>query len=321
MARWSEKEAVELLRGLLGATPRGGAGRGTLVGIGDDAAVIAGVGSPLVLTIDACVEHVHFERAWLSLEDVGWRATNAAVSDLAAMGARPLAALSNVALPPRAGRRELAALGRGQAAAASALSCPIVGGNLTRAGELSVTTAVIGTSKAPLLRSGARPGDELWCVGELGLAAAGLAWLQSGRRSARPAVKRCVESWRRPQALLAAGRALAGRVSACCDVSDGLARDAAHLAEASGACLVLEEPALRAALSPALVSTAELLERSALAFALEGGEDYALLCTGPAARRPRSAKRIGRVMRGRGVIIEAASGQRRPAAGGFDHLR
>src|SRR5262245_15927798 len=100
--RWSEGQAVELLKGLFA-----GARKGTLVGIGDDAAVIAGSGSSLVLTIDACVEHVHFERRWLSLADVGWRATHAAVSDLAAMGARPLAALSNLSLPNKFSRSDL----------------------------------------------------------------------------------------------------------------------------------------------------------------------------------------------------------------------
>jgi thiamine-monophosphate kinase len=290
------------------------------VGIGDDAAVVAGAGSSLVLSIDACVEHVHFERRWLSLADVGWRATQAAASDLAAMGARPLAALSNLALPRDFTRRDLGALARGQAAAARELGCPIVGGNLTRAAELSITTAVVGTCRKPLLRSGARAGDELWCVGEVGLAAAGLAWLGSGTRKTTSAARRCVTAWRRPQALLASGLGLQGRARACCDVSDGLARDAQHLADASKVRIVIEERALLAALAPELVSAAEGLGRSALGFALGGGEDYALLCTGHAARRPRAARRIGRVVRGRGVMLEKPSGRLVPARGGFDHL-
>ena len=313
-ARWSEQQAVALLTRLFGGTRKG-----TLVGIGDDAAIIAGSGSSLVLTIDACVEHVHFERRWLALADVGWRATQAAVSDLAAMGARPLAALSNLSLPERFSRSDLAALGRGQAAAARSLGCPLVGANLTRASELSLTTAVIGTCREPLLRSGARPGDELWCVGELGLAAAGLSWLQSGKRAAGAAL-RCVSAWRRPEALLAVGLKLGKRASACCDVSDGLARDAQHLAESSGVRIVIEERALVAALAPELTETAERLGRPALGFALGGGEDYALLCTGPAERRPRGARRLGRVVRGRGVVLEEPSGRLVTARGGFDHL-
>ncbi len=313
--RWSEGQAVELLRQLFSG-PR----KAALVGIGDDAAVIRGSGSSLVLTIDACVEHVHFERSWLSLADVGWRATQAAVSDLAAMGARPLAALSNLALPRNFARRDLAALARGQSAAARALGCPIVGGNLTRAGELSITTAVVGSCQKPLLRSGARAGDELWCVGEIGLAGAGMAWLASGKSRTTSAARCCVRAWRRPQALLSAGLALHGRARSCCDVSDGLARDAEHLGDASHVRIVIEERALLSVLAPELVETAESLGRSALHFALGGGEDYALLCTGPAARRPRAARRIGRVARGRGVMLEKPSGRLVAARGGFDHL-
>jgi len=313
-AGWSERQAVELLKKLF-AEPRS-----ALVGIGDDAAVIPRSDAPLVLTIDACVEHVHFERRWLALADIGWRATQAAVSDLAAMGARPLAALCNVALPKAFGRSDLAALAQGQAAAARELGCPLVGGNLTRASELSLTTAVVGSARAPLLRSGAKAGDELWCIGELGLAAAGFAWLKSGRKPKGPA-RRCVDAWRRPRALLAAGRALKDRARACCDVSDGLVRDAAHLAEASRVRIVIEERALLAALSPELGETARLLGAPALDFVLRGGEDYALLCSGPADRRPRRARRIGRVQRGRGVVIEQPSGRQIAASGGFDHLR
>src|SRR5688572_10405250 len=262
-AGWSERQAVELLKSLF-AEPRS-----ALVGIGDDAAVIAGPHSPLVLTIDACVEHVHFERRWLPLADIGWRATQAAVSDLAAMGARPLAALCNLGLPKNFARADLAALARGQAAAALDLGTPVVGGNLTRASELSLTTAVVGSCLEPLLRSGARAGDELWCIGELGLAAAGLTWLKTGKKP-RGAARRCVEAWRRRQALLAAGRALKQRARSCCDVSDGLLRDAEHLAEASRVRIVIEEGALVAALSRELVETARLLGASALDFALSG---------------------------------------------------
>ena len=110
------------------------------LGIGDDAAVLR-PGGRLVWTIDTAVEHVHFERSWLSLSDLGWRSFQAAASDLCAMGARPIGALSSVIFPARFTAAELAQVARGQRAAARVLACPIVGGNLSRGDELSITTS------------------------------------------------------------------------------------------------------------------------------------------------------------------------------------
>ena len=203
------------------------------VGIGDDAAVLKPFGRS-VWTVDTAVEHVHFERRWLSLADLGWRSFNAAASDVCAMGGAPVAALSNVIFPEGFSAAELSLLARGQRAAARALGCEVVGGNLSRGSELSITTTVLGRVTRPLLRSGARVGDELWLCGELGLAAAGLALLQRGDRSQSAAARRALRAFRRPRAELAAGLALAARAHAAIDISDGLAGDAAHLAEASG---------------------------------------------------------------------------------------
>ena len=138
------------------------------LGIGDDAAVLKSAGRS-VWTVDSAVEHVHFERAWLSCADIGFRSFQAAASDISAMGGAPFAALSSVIFPSDFSAAELNQLARGQRAAARALGCAIVGGNLARGAELSVTTTVLGRVKRPLLRSGARVGDELWLCGELGL--------------------------------------------------------------------------------------------------------------------------------------------------------
>ncbi|MET0790184.1 MAG: thiamine-phosphate kinase, partial [Polyangiaceae bacterium] len=223
------------------------------LGIGDDAALLSpGSRARLVWTVDTAVEHVHFERAWLSLADVGWRSFHAAASDVSAMGGVPLAALSSVIFPARFGASELQQLARGQRAAARALGCAVVGGNLSRGAELSVTTTVLGRVKRPLLRSGARVGDELWLCGELGLAAAGLRLLQRGTlQGSTVAERRALSAFRRPHAQLAAGVALSGRARAAIDISDGLAGDAAHLASASKVRLIIDRAALESALSPA----------------------------------------------------------------------
>jgi thiamine-monophosphate kinase len=318
-----EARAIALLQRALGAAARG---ERIAVGIGDDAAVLRPGKLPLVFTVDTCVEGVHFDRSWLSLADVGWRALAAAVSDVAAMAARPVAALSSLCLPPGLGARELEQLGRGQAAAARAFGCPVAGGNLSRADVLSITTAVIGEARRPLLRSGARAGDELWLIGNVGLAAAGLELLRSRRRvpgraaaPVRLALEQCVKAWRRPRALMAPGLTLAGRARCGADVSDGLGTDVRHLAEASGARLVIEAAALERAMPKALSRAAAALDLDPLRLMLEGGEDYALVATGPRAKRPRGARRIGRVERGRGAVLER-DGRQRPLAAGFDHL-
>jgi thiamine-monophosphate kinase len=315
--RFSERDAVALFEKVFETKSR----RRARVGIGDDAAVLDAIGGPLVWTVDASIEGTHFERIWLSLEDVGYRSFHAAASDLAAMGARPLAALSALELPPGFSAKDLAALAKGQALAARECGTVVVGGNVSRAPALGVTTTLIGTANEPLERTGAAPGDQVWLVGDVGLAACGLAWLRSRpRRPLAASAALCVRAFRRPRALIAQGMRLVGRAHAAIDVSDGLVGDLSRLAEASAVKAVLERKALERALRPELVDASSRVGRPALDWALFGGEDYALVATGPAARRPSFARGIGRIERGRGVVLEDEAGKTRPVRGGFDHL-
>jgi thiamine-monophosphate kinase len=237
------------------------------------------------------------------------------------MGARPLAALSALELPKGFSKSELGALSRGQATAARECGAPIVGGNVARASRLALTTTLLGTAEKPLCRDGARPGDEIWLIGGVGLAALGLELLRKRPRAVRRGAEQaCVLAWRRPRALIADGARLAGRARAAIDVSDGLAGDLAHLASASGVRAVIEASRLEVALSPELVLVARALGRLPLDAALHGGEDYALVATGPAARRPRRAKVIGRVERGQGAVLELPTGRTTALGPGFDHL-
>jgi thiamine-monophosphate kinase len=253
------------------------------------------------------------------LESIGYRAFQAAVSDLAAMGAQPLAALANLSLPAGFSDTELERLARGQAEASKVCGCPLVGGNLSRAGELSLTTTAVGSVKRAITRHGARPGDELWLLGDVGVAALGLHALTTGAR-ATAALRSCIEAWRRPRARIAEGLALVGRARAALDVSDGLSGDASHLAEASGVRLVLDEALLRRALPRVLERAAAQLKLDPLELALRGGEDYALLAAGPANRRPRGAHAIGTLEAGHGVVLETVTGERRPLGGAYDHF-
>ncbi len=299
---------------------------GVLVGIGDDAAVLRHGKGRLVWTIDTSVEGVHFERRWLSLAEVGARSFHAAVSDVAAMGARPIAALSNVAVPAALGERAIRAIASGQTRASRELACPVVGGNSCRAREISVTTTVLGEVAKALTRDGARAGDDIWLHGDVGLAAAGLLCLREPARVAemgrasRRAVAACIHAWRRPQALLAEGRALRGRAHALIDVSDGLATDAARIGRASDVRIVLEETLIRAVLRPELIAVSDLLGVDALTLALAGGEDYALIATGRTKPLAGFARRIGRIEKGRGLRLEMSGGRTRPVPRGFDHF-
>ncbi|MEY2935481.1 MAG: hypothetical protein RL033_6230 [Pseudomonadota bacterium] len=314
MAKRSERQWVERLRERFATTAPGVA-----LGIGDDAAILAGHGDDWVCSVDASVEGVHFDRRFLELRDVGYRSFQAAASDLAAMGAVPVAALSALILPATLPAAELDELTLGQRDASLECECPMVGGNIARGTELSVTTTVLGRVQKALPRGGARPGEQLWLVGSVGMAAAGLAALRLGDVAQRSSLASCVQAWRRPRALLVQGRQLAQLASSAIDVSDGLASDARQLARASGVRLVVSRDLLRAALDPSLRMASRALRRSALPFALYGGEDYALLATGPSARRPNWAKAIGWVTRGQGVFLDLGA-LAVPIEGGYDHL-
>ena len=319
MARLTERQLARLLERRFRT-----ASSQIRLGIGDDAAVLAAGADDWVCSVDASVEGVHFDRRYLSLVDVGYRSFQAAASDLAAMGAVPIAALSALILPRTLSDADVDQLTVGQARASEECGCPIVGGNISRGEEISITTTVIGSGRAVLRRDGARPGNELWLVGTLGCAAAGLSHLRlegdarPQRLAVEQATQSCVQAWRRPRALLEKGRSLLGLASAAIDISDGLATDALQLARASGVCVIVDQEKLRATFGAPLLVTSRRLRRSALHFALYGGEDYALLATGPRSHRPPWARAIGYVTAGAGTWL-SRGGERCRLGPGYDH--
>lgn len=312
-----EFELIELFtRGMPGGGPD------VVVGIGDDAAVLRPPpGQLLVATVDAVVDGVHFGPGFTPA-DVGWKALAVNLSDVAAMGARPLWALVALGTPRGEDPARLAAMGRGLAACARESGTAVVGGNVTAAQQLSLTVTVVGSVRPRhvLLRSGARVGDLLLVSGTLGDAALGL------EPGAAPAL---VRRQRRPVPRLGLGRALAGIARAAIDVSDGLVQDLGHLCRASGVGAVVEVE--RLPLSRAGRAAVRGREEPWGA-ALSGGEDYELLLAVPPRRlaAARAAARragtpvavIGRVERGPGVRVVKGGGE--PVAvrrGGHDHLR
>lgn len=292
--------------------------RGVRLGIGDDAAVLRATQGEQVWTIDACMEGAHFLRTWLSAEDLAHKSLHAAVSDVAAMGAKPTAALVQLTLAPWLTAAFLRRFAREQATVARELGCPIVGGNLTAGERLEIVTTALGQVPGrALLRRGARAGDELWLVGPVGQARLGLLALEAGLAQKRPLAP-YVSAFRRPKALLTEGRRLAGVAHACLDVSDGLRRDAPRLAGQSGVRVVIERARLERLLAPPFASAARTLGVDPVQTMLEGGEDYALLATGPQGKRPRFARAIGRIEAGEGAWLETNE-RLFPLTGGFQH--
>jgi thiamine-monophosphate kinase len=318
-SRLDERGRIDLLARTFAASGPGVA-LGLEVGIGDDAAVLsaAHAAKSIVWTIDEQVEAVHFRREFLSWPDLGWRSLMAAASDVAAMGAVPWCVLCALVLPDDVDDDALGAIAQGQREAAEAIGAPVVGGNLSGAGSghgLSLATTLLGTCDRAVKRSGALPGDGLWLAGHLGLAAGGLRAIERGG-SARE-LDAAKEAWRRPRALIAEGRQMAPVAHAAIDVSDGLARDVGHVAEASSVCIALDARALLA--DPVLAAAAAALGESAVDLALHGGEDYALVVASPV---PIAGFRLlGEVREGRGLVLSTAAGERVIEPRGFDHFQ
>lgn len=277
------------------------------IGIGDDAAVVRGPGGGWsLLAADAVVAGVHADLTLTGLDDLGWKAVAANVSDIAAMGGRPAHLLVTVAGPPDT---DLALLYEGIAAAAAHWACPVVGGDLANAGDLVVSVSITGSLPgAPILRSGARAGDGIWVTGPLGLAAAGLRILKEvGKGAAGDEA----QAHRRPRPSVAAGLAArAAAATAMIDISDGLAADLGHLADASGVGVD--------------ITCVPAGGRATDQEALTGGDDYVLAFTAPeedAVRRAFAAlprpTRIGTCVADPAVRL--VLGRPWPAVAGWEH--
>jgi thiamine-monophosphate kinase len=299
-----ERALLEAIRRLV---PRG---PGVRLGVGDDAAVLAPIRAPLLVTTDAMIEGVHFRSHWLSPRELGRRAFEVSASDVAAMGGRVVAVVLALAAPPTLPVASLRAIVAGVRDGARLAGGALVGGNLASAHELSLTITVLGAAlnDRPVTRAGARPGDRLFVTGALGGAAFGLRSLLAAR-SIAPAP---VGQWKRPRARLRAGAALArgGVAAAMIDLSDGLLIDTDRLCAASGVGARVD--ADRLPLSPVLRGLEPAQARD---LALAGGEDYELLfAVRPRRLAPLRTMRaalgcrvteIGHVVRGHGVTVVA----------------
>lgn len=235
-------------------------------GLGDDAAVLdIPVGEQVVVSIDTNVDEVHFKREWLTSREIGFRCAMAAISDVAAMGARPLGMMLAVAFPPP-WSGELDAFADGVGEAARAAGSPVLGGDLSRAQTLHCTFTVLGATARPVRRSGARPGDLVYVTGLLGGPAGALAAFAAGREP--PPAHR--DRFVRPVARVREGVWAAEHgASAMIDLSDGLVSDAEHVATASDVCLTIDLDRL------------PVMHGCDARAAARSGEEYELLFTVP----------------------------------------
>ena len=333
----SELALIESIR-LAGA----GARRpGVTLGIGDDCAILRPQkGHEILVTTDFTLEGRHFRRDWHPPESAGHRALARGFSDLAAMGARPLAAFLSLALPAdmlatSAGRRWVERFFAGLRALAQQHSVPLAGGDTSESpcGLVLADIVLVGSAPAgrALRRSGGRAGDSLYVTGQLGGAAAELASMQQSTAPATskpPRMPAPNQAANHPQLLpqprIDAGLALLRRrlATAAIDLSDGLSTDLTHLCRESGVGAEISAVAL-----PIHPLASEAGPERSLDLALNGGEDYELLFAAPSATpMPRSIAGIpitciGRLVRGNAISIVDPSGRRQPLQpGGWEHF-
>ncbi len=281
---------------------------GVLLPEGDDAAVW-NTGGKILASADGMAEGVHFRTDWTSPEDLGFKAISINVSDIAAMGGEPSLALVALGLPPESDPAKIGGVYRGMAEGCRRYGLKIGGGDTFSSEKLVIVVTILGEPppSGAVTRAGAVDGDLLFVTGELGDAAAGLAYLRArqlegrskgkvrkaGHGSTASAMAAAVSRLLRPEARLAEGKAAAASgVSAMIDISDGIAGDALHLASASEVGILLRASSLPVGLGARMAEG--LLGESPERLALCGGEDYELLVSVSPERAPSLAEAMER---------------------------
>jgi thiamine-monophosphate kinase len=290
-------------------------GASTVLGPGDDAAVVATPDGRVVVSTDLLVEGRHFRRDWSAAEDVGHKAAARAFSDIVAMGAVPTALLVGFASPAALELQWVDGLVTGLRDECAQVDAAIVGGDVTAAEHVTIALTALGDleGRAPVTLAGARVGDVLAVCGRLGWAAAGYAVLSRGFRSP----VQVVAAHRRPEPPYFEGpHAAALGATAMTDVSDGLVADVGHLAEASGVRIDIRAAAVD--MPSRLREVGAALNVDPLVWVLAGGDDYALAATFAAgAELPAPWRVVGSVADGEGVRVDG----RRWPVGGHEHFR
>ncbi|SFE51159.1 thiamine-phosphate kinase [Actinopolyspora alba] len=288
----------------------------TLLGPGDDAAVLTAPDGRVVATTDVLVQDVHFRLDWSGPRHVGRKAVAVNLSDIAAMGAVPTGLLVGLGCSGEVTAEFVDELAAGMWEEARRAGTALIGGDMVTSNQLTVSVTALGDLRGekPVTREGARQGDVVALAGGLGWSAAGLAVLARGFRSPLSVVG----AHRVPQPPYEAGpaAAVAGATSMI-DVSDGLLADMAHVADASGVSVDIRTDQLE--VPQRLLEVASALGADPGDWVLNGGEDQALVATFPGDRElPDGWRPIGRVRQGRGVTVDGVEHTERT---GWQHWR
>ena len=328
-----ERDLIERIHRLAGTN-----GDQLLQGIGDDCAVIRkNRDMAWLLTMDTLLEGVHFDCNMHPPEQLAEKSLAVNISDIAAMGGKPLFVLLSLGLPRDFAEQWFERFSSGLAGALAEYGCLLVGGDTIASPQgIALTLTVVGEARRSeiLYRSSARIGDTIWVSGPLGLSAAGFELLHSGSETS--GLESLVAAHLRPHARVDLGRQLArsGLVHAMMDISDGLATDLAHMMQASGVGAQIDADKLF--VHPELQQAAELLNKDPLSWMLQGGEDYELLFSAApehreaivrlAAGRGQQVFSVGSIVAGSGVML-LMSGNRKTDSceipvtfQGFDHF-
>jgi len=288
----------------------------TLVGPGDDAALVAAADGRVVASTDVLTEGVHFRLDWSTPEHVGRKAIAVNMADIAAMGAVPTALLVGLACPPTTRADVAEGLAAGMWQEASSVGAGLVGGDVVTAKEIVISVTALGDlgGRAPVTRGGAMPGDVVAVAGRLGWSAAGLAVLGRGFRSP----VQVVGAYRVPEPPYAAGpQAAAAGATSMIDVSDGLLADLGHICSASNVAIDVRSDLVE--VPQRLVDVATALGANPLHWVLTGGEDHALAATFPEqAAVPEGWRTIGSVTRGTAVTVDGGPYE---GGSGWQHFR
>ncbi|WP_229660621.1 thiamine-phosphate kinase [Marmoricola endophyticus] len=301
--------------GLIGHLgPRFAQGAHVFVGPGDDAALLRTPQGHVVVSTDLQVEGRHFRREWATARDIGHKAAAQALADVTAMGGRTHSVTVGLATPGDLEAQWALDLADGIAEECAQVGASVVGGDLTRADQVMIALTVIGACEvAPVLRTGARPGQVLALAGRQGWAAGGLAVLGRGFRSPRA----LVEAFWRPAPPYDAGpQAAKAGATAMIDVSDGLVADVGHIATDSGVRIDVQTSAFE--LAEPFHAVAAALGVDPMRFVLGGGDDHALVATYDSLDAvPDGWRVIGSVLAGEGVTVD---GQDYDGDRGWDHF-
>lgn len=330
MADWGEVRFLEWVRRSV-ESRSGHADKIIRLSIGDDAAHLRlGKRGDLLVTTDALIEGVHFRREWISARDLGAKTLTSNLSDIAAMGGRPIAVFLSLGVPPSTSIQELKAFFLGMRDLGRRAECPLTGGDLVRAPQWVINLTVVGRPQVGgrvVARSACKPGQTVYVTGFPGESAAGLYALGKGLEA--PAL---VRRHNRPEARLDEAGVLTRRCAdlAMMDVSDGIKIDAGHLAERSAVGIEIDWDALP--ISRRLRRFAESVNRDARDWVFDGGEDYELLFATKVGERAigrafaaagirTPVHAIGRVVAGKGVSLLDAKGKKmRRRRKGFQHF-